>query len=220
MQFSRKDAGWVGSYRYDFGLPKYRHVIEIHGIQHYQNLNCFASKKRGRTLAEEMQNDKNKQELAIKNNFSYLSIDSRESTKKWMKNSIIQSGILEVLKVSIEDIDWDECNTFALSNLCKTICDYKNKNPKSTAREIAKIFHISGTTVASYLHIGNEIGLCHYNGLYKRIKMSKNNESVGIFNSASDIVKDKRFFDFSIACIGAVCRGKRKTYNGYNFEYI
>lgn len=218
MQFSSKNASWVGRYRYDFCLPEYMCLIETNGIQHYKDAIHF-SRSANRVVDVEKQNDKAKQILAENNNYLYFSIDCQKSEKDWIRKSIVDSGIFDLLGILDTDIDWNKCHNFALSNLCKAVCDYKRAHPKETAQSIANHFSISIPTATSYLHIGNNIGLCHYSG-YKRIKMSYQDKIIGIFDSAKEITEDSRFLNYSIRCIRAVCRGVRKTYKGYNFEYI
>ena len=216
IQLSKKDAEWVGNYRYDFYLPDFKCIIETHGMQHYQKCGLESN----RTLAEEIENDKRKEELAILNNCVFYCIDCRRSSLSWIKESIIRSDILHFLGYSTSDVDWIECDKFAVSNLCKTVSEIKNKNPKLTARDISKIVPLSAGTISRYLRTGATLGWCYYDGNYKRIEMSKDNIIIGIFKSAEEIRNNSKYKDFCITSIQNTCKGKMKSYKGYNFKYI
>ena len=118
------------------------------------------------------------------------------------------------------NIDWIECEKFAVSNLSKFICNLKKENPKLTASKASIMTSLSIPTITSYWKIGTKFGWCNCNGNYKQIEMSKGELVIGIFNSAKEIVNIKQYNDFSISCIQAVCRNQRETYKGYKFKYI
>lgn len=218
MQFSSKNASWVKNYRYDFYLQDYNAIIETNGMQHYEESprkNAY-----NRSLKEEKENDKEKRNLAISNGVLYFEIDCRYSNMEWIKKSILNSGILNILNIENLNIDWIKCEKFAVSNLSKFICNLKKENPKLTASKASIMTSLSIPTITSYWKIGTKLGWCNYNGNYKQIEMSKDELVIGIFNSAKEIVNIKQYNDFSIICIQAVCRNQRKTYKGYKFKYI
>ena len=65
--------------------------------------------------------------MALKNNvFNYIIIDARESNIRWMKNSICNSNLPIILNFNYKEIEWDECNEYALSNDTKLICEKYN----------------------------------------------------------------------------------------------
>lgn len=215
-QFSKKEAKWCKKYRYDFYLPDYNCIIETHGMQHYQY-----SGFKLRSLEEEMKNDENKKTLAELNGCQYYVIDCRKSTKNWIKQSTIDSGILNYLGCSFENINWDECDTFAISNRCKEACNLKAKYPEMTATDISKMMKISPPIIGKYLHIGTELGWCYYNkNGNKRIMMSKDNIEICVFNSVKEITKVEEYKDFCETTIQNVCRGHIDSYKGYKFSYI
>lgn len=65
--------------KYDFFLPSVNSVIEVHGIQHYEE-SYFSSK--GRTLSEEQENDRIKRESIEALGYRYIEVDYRESNPK------------------------------------------------------------------------------------------------------------------------------------------
>lgn len=216
LQYSKKNANWVKNYRYDFYLPNYNCIIETHGIQHYQ----YSGISSTRSLDEEIKNDKTKMELALQNNCNYFSIDCRTSTMDWISTSIIESGLLTFLKYSKDEVDWQKCNEFAISNLCKTTCEIKNNNPNLTARDISKIIKLSQGTISRYLQLGTKLGWCYYDGNFKRIQMLKDDIEIGIFKSVEEIISIDKYNNFCATLIQEVCRGKRDLYKGYKFKYI
>lgn len=138
-------------------------IVEQHGKQHYTREIIKGS--RHRSTEEEKQNDIYKENLALENGIDlYFSIDSSESTMEHMKNSIIKSGLLDVLNASnIPEDVWLKCDEFSTSNFAKEICSFKNKNPNVTLHEIAKKYRISYVCVLRYIKAGNKFGWCNYN---------------------------------------------------------
>lgn len=63
--------------KYDFILPFENTIIEVHGLQHYEEIDYFA-RRGGRTLAEEQANDRCKEEYAKEMGFNYIVVDYRE----------------------------------------------------------------------------------------------------------------------------------------------
>lgn len=62
---------------YDIYLPKYNLIIEVHGLQHYEEVDIFQS-----TLEEVQSNDREKEEFAIMLGYDYMVIDYREHKPK------------------------------------------------------------------------------------------------------------------------------------------
>lgn len=217
MQFTKKEASWCKNFRYDFYLPDFNCIIETHGIQHYQDAGFYG----GRTFEEELENDKQKKELAELHRCKYYIVDCRRSTKNWIKQSIIDSNILNCLCRSPSEIDWEECNSFAISNRCKEVCNLKADDPKLTAEDISKMTKISKSVVCKYLHVGTELGWCYYgkNGK-KRIKMLKDDKEIGVFESVKSITKLEEYKNFCETTIQNVCRGHVDSYKGYTFKYV
>ena len=218
VQLSRKHVTWARMYRYDFCIPDIKCIIEVHGKQHYEETKINYI---GRSLRDEINNDEKKKELALLNGYMYFSIDCRKSEKSWIRESIINSGILDLLNRNPDEINWKKCDEFATSNRCKEICKIKSNNPKLTATDISVMTQLSLPTICSYLHKGEKFGWCNYssNGK-KRVKMIKNGIEIGIFESAKDITKLEQYKNFSEFMIQRVCRGTDDSYNGYLFMYI
>ena len=202
-------------------------ITEQHGLQHYgKQINL------SRSLEQEKSNDELKRNLALDNGIDYyFIIDCRESDKDYIKNSICQSGLLELLNAKPDDIDWEQCSCFATSNLVKTVCDYLNENPIMKIADIASHFRIAKNTVKRYQDIGKQNGwiipinrsqllidnnkmaskskpvFCHENGNYYR------NAFIAcdcMFGNATE-GSSKRL---------RVCIGRKITYKDHNFSFV
>ena len=93
---------WSKNKKYDIYIPDINCIIENHGAQHY--IESGFGKLGGRTLDEEIQNDKLKKirayDFGIKN---YVIIDCSESNMKYIKNSIMnKSKLPQLLNFSCE----------------------------------------------------------------------------------------------------------------------
>ena len=162
-----KQVSCDGGYRYDFFIPKYRVIIETHGIQHYEQTNRMEA----RTLKEEQENDNYKRELAIKNGIieeNYYEIDCRYSTLKWCRPNI-EKALSNYVDMSIlADDDWREADIQAQKSLKVEVCKYwkesKEVDSELTIQQVADVFNITKTSVRTYLKWGNNNGFCNYSG--------------------------------------------------------
>lgn len=220
---------WCGRKFYDFYIPSMNMLIETHGIQHYEYTG------RGRSLKEEQENDKLKKELALKNGIEhYIVIDCRKSEFDWMTFNVYKA-----LKnyFDMSNIDWLKCEEFALGNLVKEVCEYWNQKEEwETSLTVAQNnpWGIkSSSTIVKYLKKGAEYGWCNYNGkeevlrcriqAYKNVEIFKDNVSLGVFESASELSRQsEERFGVKLDCgnICSVCLGRRKSCGGYTFRYV
>lgn len=150
---------WTENKKYDFYIPSINLIIETHGRQHYVDIH----RKGARTLAEEQENDKFKRELALSNGIEhYIELDCRESDMKWIKNSILNSELNEIFDLT--NIEWSECEKYALKNIVKEVCDYwNNKEEWETVSDLCKIFTKDIFVIINFLKKGNKFGWCNYN---------------------------------------------------------
>lgn len=227
---------WSNKKRYDFYFQQYneKHIIEVHGLQHYKN--GFESVGGGK-LHEIQENDKLKRELALNNGIkdeNYIVIDFRESTLEFGKKSILSSRLNEIFDLDM--INWDKCLLDSLkSRVIEVINIRRNSNNTISVTEIMNITNLSRYTVCRYLHIGNELKMCKYNGikdngkhknLYKpkpkKVKVYRGDTFINEYDSADEIANvslDTFRIEFKANGIRAVCRGDRNSYRGYVFKY-
>lgn len=227
-EYNKKHAPWIGKYRYDFYLPDYNCIIEVHGAQHYE-----PEKFHKRDLEEIQTIDNLKQELAIANNIkTYIVIDARKSQLHWLKTSIINSSLNSMFDLSI--INWKLCDEIATKTRVKEICDLWESG--CSVKELASQYHCSNNTIVRYLHKGYELGWCSYtsNSEYARTKQNIkwptkavsvlfNNIVLGEFASTKLLCEKSAelFFEtFSNEKISLVCNKKRKYHKGFSFEFI
>ena len=62
------------NYKYDIYIREYNLIVEVHGRQHYEEVDFFG----GRTLEEERMNDYEKEKLAVSKGYNYMAIDYKE----------------------------------------------------------------------------------------------------------------------------------------------
>lgn len=156
---------WCGYYRYDFYLPDYNCIVEVHGEQHY--IDAWYSYEFSH------QRDIEKRELAIKNGISlYIEVDCRESSKNYIMQSLIKSEI----PFSLDDIDWDEADRAGQKNILFETCEAYNKYPDLYAYELAEKLNISTQACLTYLKKGTEMGLCEYKRKFATRPRKKRNK--------------------------------------------
>lgn len=235
-QLSNCTFKWIGKYRYDFYFEynNEKYIIETHGIQHYKT--GFAGVG-GRTLEEEQENDKNKYELAIKNGIkpeNYIVIDCRKSELEYIKNNIINSRLGEIF--NLNDINWKNIEFNLQNSLIKEVCEYWNihkeiNKENLTTTYLGELFNLDKGTIRRYLKIGNKLGWCNYNPecehnktLFKGkvIEIFKNNKSLGIFNTITELSKNSfEMFGENLYTTEIYKAYKNNTsYKGFTFKYI
>ena len=98
----QKSFHWSDKRIYDFYLPDYKTIIEVHGKQHYDG--GFESVG-GRSLIQEQVNDRYKHLVAMNNGIeNYIVIDCRYSKIEWIKNSIMNSSLHKLF--DLRNLDW------------------------------------------------------------------------------------------------------------------
>ena len=216
-QISKLTFPWIGKYKYDFYLPNYNTILEVHGIQHYE-------------FEDVIENDNLKRELAIHNGVNYIELDCRFSDCDYIKNALLNSKLSKVL--NFEYIDWNECNNFSKKNLCKEICEHFASGESVT--NLAIEYKISKNSIRRMLHVGNEIGLCSYDGKKENKLSSVNNENnvketsiytidgnyIGTYKSAKYIADHSEEIVGKVLKVNSIydcCNGRIKQYKGYVF---
>ena len=155
---------WSNNKRYDFYIPSHKLIIEVHGIQHYEE-----SPLTNRTLQEEQENDLIKHKLAVENGCRYLVIDCRKSTFDWLKNQCIQSlpnNLLDLSKVNWTSI-WEA------SQKSYVIEVWKLWDSGKSISDIVKILKLCTTTVRRYLKAGEASDKCTYNSQEEKEKIKR-----------------------------------------------
>lgn len=166
-QFSRKYATWCDKYKYDFWLKNKNAIVEVNGLQHYED--------NSRSKKEDVQkNDCIKYNLAMKNNINnYIVIDARKSTKDYIKNSIENSKIASMFDLS--KINWEICDLNAYKSYVIYACDRWNEG--ASVKQIAKELKLSTTCICRYLRgLKNTDLVDNYTSGESRIRSLKYNK--------------------------------------------
>lgn len=215
-QLTKTTFSWCGKFKYDFYMPSVNCIIETHGEQHYKGCSWADYE-----ITHE--NDIVKKSLAIQNKVkNYIELDCRKSELKWIKRSIMKSTLPKLLNFSEEDIDWIKCEEDSYKNIIKEICDFKNTHPELNATDMTPFFNVDRSTIGKYLHKGEKLGWCTYNGCSKYVEVFNDGISFGKFNSAkelSELSVQKFGIYLHPELIKRVCRKQVDIYKGYYFEY-
>ena len=144
----------INQMRYDFmfKLNKIKYLVEADGGLHFKN--AFKTKE------EQYENDRFKDKLAKDNGYILIRISTLKSNKKEMIKSILKSDLNKILDLSL--IDWNKCDIDATNNIVKEVCEYANKNPELTQRQIGENLQLSQSCVGKYIRKGKEYGWCNY----------------------------------------------------------
>lgn len=183
---------WSNNRRYDFYFDKT--IIEAHGLQHYET--TYFHNISDTTVSDSINNDLYKKEIAIENGIeNYIEIDCSISDSDYIRKSIVESDLLNVLGIKEKQIDWNLCNEFASSSQVREICLYYNEHPQLKTLDIAKIFKKSKPTIIKFLKRGTEIGWCQYNPKEEMYRSAKENHQQG-----KPIICLENNYVFSHAC--------------------
>jgi hypothetical protein len=220
-----------GKKKYDFYIPENGGIIiETHGGQHYER---GFERIGGRTLEEEQENDRIKENLAIKNGIKkdkYIVIDCSKSDMDHIKNNILNSQLTELY--DLNSIDWLKCNEFACKSLVKLASDYWNSGTKSTV-EIGKMMNLARKTVTSYLKQAVTIGWCDdynpkeimrqngrvtgANNKKEVVQLSLTGNFIREFNSAREVDKE---LGINFGSVSNALRNKSKTAGGFRWMFL
>lgn len=227
-QLHSKSAFDIENYFYDFYIKSVNCVVEVHGNQHY---NRGFESCGGRTLKEEQANDKLKRELALANGIQhYIELDCRYSELEWIKNSIMNSGLPQLLNFKEECVNWLKCHEFATNSLAREVCDMWISGRYENITEIANSLCICNDTVRKYLKWYTELGKCTYDPkkefvkqIGKKVEIFKDGLSLGVFNSCRELERNsKELFGVKLlnGSISAVCNGKQSHHKGFIFKFV
>ena len=131
---------------YDFYIPPINAIIETHGSQHYRLSFAFNNNI---NLKTRQRIDNEKMVLAKQYCSHYIVVDCKNSNKSYIKNSIIQSELSNLLDLS--NIDWDKISKNALNGVAKLVVEDKKKNPYKITTELAEEYGVHYSTVITWL---------------------------------------------------------------------
>lgn len=215
-QLTKTTFSWCDKFKYDFYISSVDCIIETHGEQHYKD--CSWGDYETIHI-----NDKKKKSVAKQNNIkNYVTLDCRKSELKWIKKSIMKSILPKLFNFTEDDVDWIKCEEDSYKNIVKEICNFKKDHAEMTATDITPYFNVDRSTIGKYLHKGEKLGWCTYNGCNKYVEVFKDGISLGKFRSAKELssLSEKEFGVYlHPELIKRVCRKETEFYKGYYFEY-
>lgn len=195
---------------YDFYFIKdgLQYVLEVDGGFHRKD-NPFSGQTKKESLFFDMQKDR----LAREHNIEPIRIECDESNIKSLKQHITNSRLNDLFNLS--NINWDECNRYALTSDMINICQQYNNGV--SIKDLSKKYHKDENTIVRYLHKGNTVGYCNYNpydsfikNILKAIEKLKKPVVCINTNEYFDSISEAQRF-YSIYNIDNVCRGKYKS---------
>jgi len=198
-QLTKTTFKWCNKYKYDNYIENINCIIETHGLQHYrENTNWIMS------LSEIQENDFDKEWLARLNKIkNYIILDCRKSELEWIKNSIMKSRLPILLGFKEEDIDWIECDRYALLSIVKEVCDLWSRGIKNTSK-IANKLKLNISTVIKYLKRGVKQGWCDYINVHNKKVICLTTGEV------FDIISATEKYNIKSVSISANCRRENK----------
>lgn len=226
---------YLNKKRSDFYIPNLALIIETDGAIGHKG--GRVRDKTRQSLEDLIEVDKWKDEQHLLHRIKTIRIDCKKSELEYIKNSILNSELVNYF--NFNNIDWVKAENFALSNRVREVCDVKKNNPQMGVGNISKIVNLDRSTIIRYLKRGNKLGLCEYNPKEEKIRSAANNRpdvrtpieifkddiSLGIFESISELEKKSKEIFGTILNQGNISnliRGKYngKTYKGYTFKYV
>lgn len=220
FEYQKSNFKWIKNKKYDFYIPSINCIIETHGGQHYKPMTF--ERTGGKTLKEEQENDRLKENAARKNGIKYyVIIDCRKSNLNYIKENILDSELAFLFNLT--NINWNQCHEHACGSIIKEACDLWREGLK-TLTEIGNALKVNRTSVGKYLRQGAELGWCNY--APEKFKGDKNGKSIVQLSMNDEFIKEwdsmaKAYKTINIAVtnISAVCREKRKSTSNYKWMF-
>ena len=162
---NEKMFDWGGKYRYDFYLPEQNAILELNGIQHYEERSGFTR----RSLKEQQADDLFKKQIAKKNKIkTYLEIDCRDTSFESMEQKLF-FYLNKKLNLKLENFKtaFEQSQKTILKPICE---DWKTGT--FTVVELAKKYKFTVKSIRTTLKKGTNLGFCYYNGQEEMNKIS------------------------------------------------
>lgn len=222
---------WASNKKYDFYINEKNIIIEVHGLQHYENKIVIFNK----SSVDEQINDDLKESLAKLNGINnYIVLDCRYSDFNYIYQSLNNNSDLNN-SFDLSNIDWLQCHEFACNNRVKEASNLWMSGVKNT-KDISVIMKLAQGTIVKYLKKGNilkwndydskiimkQVGVNASKLKRKRVEIFKNGISQGEYNSIQNLINEyENIYNikFSQSCISQVCNKKRPYHKGFYFEF-
>lgn len=213
-----KSHEWSDNRRFDFYIPSLNLIIETHGRQHYEQ---GFSTVGGRSLREELENDRYKNYIALINNIKdYIVIDCRYSDFEYIKNNILSSKLKQIM--NINDTDFNNMNIHSDNVVVEA---WKLWNDYKSVKEISDELNIHIDATYRFLRRGNALNKCNYNRKEARrrsvrmkpvVKLSTDNYLMAEYESLREAERNNKR---TIATIKRYCNDRERTLDGFKWMY-
>lgn len=149
---------WSNGRKYDFYIKSKSTIIEMNGIQHYEDIGF--NKYGARTLKEEQENDLYKKQLALNNGIkNYIVIDCKETKFNYITNNVLNSKLKYI--IDLNNVDYELLKRESEHPHVKLIADLWNSGIHDIG-ELMKITNIKRGRLHTLLVRATELGLCNY----------------------------------------------------------
>ena len=232
---SEYSPDWISPKRYDFYVPSLNLIIEIDGgLGHVKKVHNNSNT----SLNESLEIDFYKDNMASKHNLKVIRIECDKSEFNY-----IVPKIKESLKnyFDLSEINWERCESYALSNRVKFVCEEYEKYKPILTSELADILYMNKGVVNKYLQKGSMLGWTDYDkkqmtkaGLEKSKSYMKAtySKTVYVYDTSGKFIReypslhdvqansinDFGFF-LSYKVVSKCCNGKLNSYKGLIFTY-
>ena len=143
---------------------------------------------------------------------------------------MLNSRLNEIFDLS--NIDWLQCEEYALKNIVKEVCDYWHEHKEINGEDITTtllmhIFKLSTNTIRKYLKKGTKIGWCNYNPK-NELKSSRFKSGRVLGKTVICVETGEEFYSIEQAgrvmkidseCIRLCCHKKQKSTHGFHFVF-
>ncbi len=151
---------WLPNRPFDFAIENLKLIIEMdgclgHGVRDYKGNKDIKGKKID-LLKEQKANENGYKVIRI--DCKYRSVDNRFD---YIKNSVINSGLINILNLDANKIDWLSISCNSENSYVYMACELYNSGMKRT-KEIADCLDLTYATIISYLKRGRKYGWCTY----------------------------------------------------------
>lgn len=163
---AQKTFLWSEKYKYDYFLPQFNTIIEVHGEQHYPNGSSFTSIKK--TAKPQWEIDTHKKQIALNNGIAqYIEINASTSLFDYISESIKSDVQLNQI-INLSCVDWIECEKLASHSMVRICADMWNNLWSAT--DIRNKYGYGSSSINNWLTQAQKIGLCDD---YNRIEANK-----------------------------------------------
>ena len=156
---SEVSFNWSNGRKYDFYIRAKNTIIEMHGIQHYEEIGF--SRCGARTLKEEQENDILKELIAKENGIeNYIVIDCKKTNYNYITNNVLNSKLKDI--INLTNLDFNLLKQESENPHVKLVSDLWNSGIHDIG-ELKKLTKIKRGRIYTLLNRAKEIGLCDYN---------------------------------------------------------